>query len=491
MCVCPCRIADLITRRHERSIALVFASLFFLYIFMPLCLISYFFAKSMPVKNAILIAFSLFFYAWGAKWFVFVMILTAFLDWCHGLIISGNRGTPLAKVSLIISLVTDIGMLVCFKYLAFLTENLNFILPIDIPVPNIVLPIGISFYTFQTLTYVIDVYRGKAKPQQSFFRYLLYLSSYFQLVAGPIVRYEDVDGYLENRVCTPDGVARGFTRFATGLIKKVVIADIAFEFVTKYMDGNLSAIPTLGAWFGMIMFTIQIYFDFSGYSDMAIGLASMFGFKFPENFNYPYVSKSVSEFWRRWHISLGSFFRDYVYIPLGGNRRHLYRNLFIVWLLTGVWHGASWNFVLWGLYNGLFIILERRHPDFFKRMGGFTSHLYLLTVVNFGFMLFHFTDMSKVGAFLLALIGVGTSGFASTELWLDILNNIWWLVVAIIGCMPVMKYIDNFGLNLEYGSKFGAVTSNVVRTAYVLFAYFICTAFLVGNSLHAFLYFQF
>ena len=470
---------------------MVFATPFFLYIFMPLCIILYFCMKSLRAKNAVLLIFSLMFYAWGEPWFVLVMAATALLDWCHGKIIGVYRGTPLAKLSLIISVITDLGILVTFKYSGFIVSNLNAILPFDIPIPRLALPIGISFYTFQTLTYVVDVYRGKVKPQRSYLRYLLYLSSYFQLVAGPIVRYEYVDGYLENRESTLEGAAHGFIRFATGLAKKVIIADIALEFVTKYMDGNLATVPTLGAWFGMLMFTVEIYFDFSGYSDMAIGLAEIFGFKFPENFDHPYISKNVSEFWRRWHISLGSFFRDYVYIPLGGNRSHLYRNLVIVWFLTGFWHGASWNFVIWGLYNGLLIILEKRFPDFFKTLPTFISHIYLQLVVNFGFMIFHFTELSRFGEFTGALFGFGGREFITTELRLDIMNNILWIIAALILCMPVKRLVSNFAKNLEVSSVGGARAAWIARIIYTVGIMFVSTAFLVGSSLHAFLYFQF
>ena len=470
---------------------MVFASPFFLYIFMPLCIVLYFLCKTLKAKNIVLLVFSLIFYAWGEPWFVFVMAGTAFLDWFHSMVIENFRDTRLAKLSMIVSVITDIGILMTFKYSGFIVENINVLLPFDIPVPQVSLPIGISFYTFQTLTYVVDVYRGKVHAQKNYFRYLLYLSSFFQLVAGPIVRYEYVDGYLENRQSTFKGAALGFCRFATGLAKKTVIADVAFEFVTKYMDGNLSTVPTLGAWFGMLMFTVQIYFDFSGYSDMAIGLAQIFGFSFPENFDHPYISKSVTEFWRRWHISLGSFFRDYVYIPLGGNRTHHYRNLFIVWLLTGVWHGASWNFVLWGLYNGAFIMLEKKFPGFFKKLPAVLSHLYLIVIVNFGFMIFHYTDFSRIGNFMGALFGFGERSFITTELSLDFMNNIFWLIAVIILCAPIKAIIARFLESIENISTTCALSVGIVRIAYVTAVLFVCTAFLVGDNLNAFLYYNF
>lgn len=478
---------------------MVFSSLFFLYVFLPLNLILYFATPNMRIKNAVLLLFSLFFYAWGEPVFVFVMLGTALLDFLHARFIAAHRGTTAAKISLAVAVLTDIAILASFKYLGFFVENINRIPFVELPVPNIALPIGISFYTFQTLTYVIDVYRGHVTLQKNYFRYLLYLTSYFQLVAGPIVRYEYVEGAIDNRKTTIEGFTYGVRRFIFGLGKKVILANSLGELCTKYMDGDLTALPVLGAWFGMVMFTLQLYFDFSGYSDMAIGLGSIFGFGFPENFNYPYISKSVSEFWRRWHMTLGSFFRDYVYIPLGGNRRHVYLNLLIVWFLTGLWHGASWNFILWGLYNGAFIALEKlilpkrdkNAPVQSNPVKSALAHIYLVLCVNIGFVLFYFTDMSRIGEFMKALFGFGTRPLMSAGLRIDLVNNCFLLLLAVLLCTPVYKRIEAKLKAIEYGSVSGVVSVALIRNIFVAAVLVICTVLLVGNSFNPFLYFRF
>lgn len=478
---------------------MVFSSLFFLYVFLPLNLILYFALPWMKAKNAVLLLFSLFFYAWGEPFFVFVMLGTAFLDYAHARFIESHRGTAAAKLSMIIAVTTDIAILASFKYLSFFIDNLNLIPFVNIHNPNIALPIGISFYTFQTLTYVIDVYRGKVSVQKSYFRYLLYLTSYFQLVAGPIVRYEYVEGAIDERKTTIEGFSYGVYRFTTGLAKKVILANSLGELSARYMDGNLETLPVLGAWVGMISFTLQLYFDFSGYSDMAIGLGSIFGFSFPENFNYPYVSKTVSEFWRRWHITLGSFFRDYVYIPLGGNRKRVYFNLFVVWALTGLWHGASWNFILWGLYNGLFIALERLILPKKDKLDSLLSskgvaavfHTYLVLCVNFGFVLFYFTDMARLGEFSKVLFGFGQRALISPELTIDLTNNCILLAVAILLCTPIFGKIKSFAALLEKDSATAVYLISVVKLAFVAAVLIICTVLLVGNSFNPFLYFRF
>ena len=471
---------------------MIFASLLFLFLFLPLNIILYFTLPSIKAKNAVLITFSLIFYAWGEPVWVLLLILTAYLDHRNSLIIENNRGTPKAKAALIRSIVTDIGIFFIFKYSAFFITNVNLIPFIKLPVPNFLLPIGISFYTFQTLTYVIDVYRGTTKAQPKFSKYILYLSLYFQLVAGPIVRYTDVENEIEHRKLSISNFSHGIYRFICGLGKKVIIANAAGVFVDKYMlSQNFEGLSVLGAWFGIIMFTIQLYFDFSGYSDMAFGLGKMFGFNFPENFNYPYISKSVSEFWRRWHITLGSFFRDYVYIPLGGNRKNVFRNLIIVWFLTGFWHGANWNFIIWGLYNGLFICLEKYFKKFFNKIPNALQHVYLLIVVNIGFVFFKFSNLTGAFKYIGVMFGINSSGFTSFDTNADILNNIYWIILALVLCMPIMKIIENLYRRSNYGYTAISTATNILRILLLICIFIFSAAHLAGNSFNPFLYNQF
>lgn len=466
---------------------MIFASLLFLFIFLPLNLILYFAIPSLKVKNTVLIAFSLLFYAWGEPVWVILLILTAFLDYTNAKFIEKYRGTHKATLFLLLTIVVDIGIFTIFKYSGFLISNLNLLPFINLKVPNFTLPVGISFYTFQTLTYVIDVYRGKISAQPKFSKYLLYLSLYFQLVAGPIVRYTDVAKEIEHRNLSIPRFSEGVYRFATGLGKKVIIANAAGVFVDKYMTGSVSGLTTLGAWLGIIMYTIQLYFDFSGYSDMAIGLGKMFGFDFPENFNYPYISKSVSEFWRRWHITLGSFFRDYVYIPLGGNKHMVYRNLLIVWFLTGFWHGANWNFIIWGLYNGLFIMLERIAKPIFERIPAIFRHIYLLFVVNIGFVFFKFTNLTNATEYIKVLFGASDT-FTDLDVNMQIANNIFWIFLAIVLCTPIMKKVEALYFRANNGPAIVSITFNILRIALILVLIIFSAAHLTGNSFNPFLY---
>ncbi len=466
---------------------MIFASLLFLFIFLPLNLILYFAIPNIKAKNAVLIAFSLIFYAWGEPVWVILLILTAFLDYNNAKQIEKYRGTKRATLFLLLTIFIDIGIFAVFKYSGFFISNLNIIPFIKLPVPHFNLPIGISFYTFQTLTYVIDVYRGKINAQPKFTKYLLYLSLYFQLVAGPIVRYTDVAREIEHRNLSVPRFSTGIYRFATGLGKKVIIANAAGVFVDKYMTGTVDGLTTLGAWLGIIMYTIQLYFDFSGYSDMAIGLGKMFGFDFPENFNYPYISKSVSEFWRRWHMTLGSFFRDYVYIPLGGNKQHLFRNLIVVWFLTGFWHGANWNFIIWGLYNGLFIILERVTKPFFEKIPSFIRHIYLLLVVNIGFVFFKFASLPDAFKYIKVLFG-GADTFTDLDVNMQIANNLFWIIIAIILCTPIMKKFEDLYIRANRGPYAVSITFNFLRFILIFALILFSSAHLTGNSFNPFLY---
>ena len=323
-----------------------------MFAFLPANIICYFLSRNLKTKNIILIVFSLLFYAWGEPVCVALLIFSSFIGYIFAIAIDKSETKQQKKLYLIISLIINLGLLGIFKYAGFFVSNINYLLHVNLPVPQISLPIGISFYTFQIVSYVIDVYCNRVDSQKSFAKFLMYVSLYPQLIAGPIVRYIDIEREIDHREVSIVNISQGINRFIVGLAKKVIIANTAATLVSTFLDGKLATMGVLDAWFGLFMYTIQIYFDFSGYSDMAIGLGKIFGFTYCENFNYPYISKSATEFWRRWHMSLGSFFRDYVYIPLGGNRKRQLLNIFVVWFLTGFWHGASWNFIIWGLYFG-------------------------------------------------------------------------------------------------------------------------------------------
>ena len=376
--------------------------------------------------------------------------------------------------------------------IGFFNQNLNQIFGAELPTQIFNLPIGISFYTFQAITYVVDVYRGKAQVQRSYANLLLYVALFPQLIAGPIVRYTDIAAQLENREMTLPGFSKGITRFVTGLGKKVLLANIAGQVATSLIGGDLSKASVLGAWLGIFAYTFQIYFDFSGYSDMAIGLGHMFGFTYVENFNYPYISKSITEFWRRWHISLSTFFRDYVYIPLGGNRRHQLRNMFIVWALTGLWHGASWNFVLWGLYYFVFLAIEKLFlGQLLEKLPAVVGHAYALFIIVVGWVFFYFDDVSRLGQMLKLMFGFsGQAGVLPTDTVL-LKNHLVFFLVAIIACIPVSKLVK--ALLIRFSRK-GPVQESLAGAAGILYdvaLLFFSTAALVGASYNPFLYFRF
>jgi alginate O-acetyltransferase complex protein AlgI len=487
---------------------MVFSSLVFLYLFLPCSLILYYFFGSKfrhgvgadgttdpgaptEAQNYILIAVSLFFYAWGEPIWVSLLVLTAVVDWLAALWMERTRGTNGPKLALALSLVSNLSLLGVFKYSDFVVENVNTSFAASFNLPGYALPIGISFYVFQTLSYSIDVYRGDVRAQRRFTDFLLYVSLFPQLVAGPIVRYVHVAAEIRGRRHSWDLFSRGLHRVCVGLFKKVFIANVAGEWAERTMGGDLSTLSTGDAWMGLAMFALQIYFDFSAYSDMAIGLGMMFGFHFHENFNYPYISKSVTEFWRRWHISLSTFFRDYVYIPLGGRARWPYRNLFIVWALTGFWHGPSWNFMLWGLYFGVWIAIERLFlSSLLARLPGLFGHLYLLLIVTLGWALFYFTDLQQLQQFSMILFGMTDAPLFGEQTFTDIQAHALWLPLALIACTPVAPWMSSYVVRL-----------NVVRSliswrpvailAVDLMLLLSCTALLVGQSYNPFLYFRF
>lgn len=466
---------------------MVFSNTLFLYLFLPINLILYYAVKSRKWKNFILIIFSLAFYAWGEPVWIFLLIFSSLVDYGHGLFIEKYRGTKLAKIGLLSSICINLGLLITFKYSAFLYENLNTIFNLSLEIPKFSLPIGISFYTFQTLSYTVDVYKGEVKAQKNFSKFLMYVSLYHQLVAGPIVRYSDVEEEIESRVTTVENFSSGISRFTIGLAKKVLIANVAGQFVTQYMNSDLSSITVLEAWFGIAMFTIQIYFDFSGYSDMAIGLGKMFGFTYMENFNYPYISKSATEFWRRWHISLGSFFRDYVYIPLGGNRKNMIFNLFVVWFLTGIWHGASWNFILWGLYFGILVYLEKKILfRVLNKIPKIFSHIYLIVALLVGWTLFYFTDVNRAFEYIKILFGFTNNEFTNNELKLVFINNIYWILIAIVASTPIYSYLKQY-IGQSRIKPFGQVVEVLLNVVIMI----CCTSMLIARSYNPFLYFRF
>lgn len=472
---------------------MVFSNLFFIYLFLPLNLILYYAVPNKTWKNVVLLLFSLFFYSWGEPVWVFLLMLTAFLDYTWAKCIeyfnlTGQQRRK--KIALIASLVFDLGMLGVFKYSGFVVENINLLTGLSLPVPQIALPIGISFYTFQTISYVLDVYRGQVAAQKRYYKYLMYLSSYHQLVAGPIVRYSDVAAEIENRTVSAQDFSEGITRFCLGLTKKVVVANVAGSLAGNYLDADLASLSVAGAWFGVLLYTLQIYYDFSAYSDMAIGLGRMFGFHYHQNFNYPYIAKSVTEFWRRWHISLSSFFRDYVYIPLGGKYRHQIFNICVVWFLTGLWHGASWNFILWGVFYGVLLIVEKLGLlKVLEKIPSVFSHLYLLFLTLIGWTIFYTTDLGKLGGYFGVMFGLSGNALSDPQLSITFMNNLFWLIAAVLFCMPITQLVKRWAqAQRSEGVRAGISIVNAIMNVMLLF---VCTAMLVGDSYNPFLYFRF
>lgn len=466
---------------------MVFSNTLFIYLFLPLNLLIYFLVKDIKAKNITLLVFSLIFYSWGEPKWIILLLFTSIINYYAGIFIEKNKDTKKSKKWLIYSIIINLCSLLIFKYTAFIFENINELFNLAIKIPDIPFPLGISFYTFHVISYTVDVYKGHVKAQKSYYKFLLYISLYPQLVAGPIVRYSQVEDEMDYRESSIDNINDGINRFIVGLGKKVLIANVAGKLVEQYMNSNLYDLTVVGAWLGIVMFTIQMYFDFSGYSDMAIGLGKIFGFKYLENFNYPYISKSATEFWRRWHISLGSFFRDYVYIPLGGNKKNMVANLFIVWLLTGIWHGASWNFIVWGLYFGIIIYFEKKFIlKILNRIPKIVSHIYLLIVVVSGWTIFYFTNLTDSIKYLKIMFGLSNNSIINTETKLEIVNNIFWIILALIGTTPILPYIKR--KLLEKDREYILTILVVIINVMILI---LSTAMLIGDSYNPFLYFRF
>ena len=460
---------------------MLFSSIPFLFYFLPLVLILYFLVP-FRFKNAVLLLFSLIFYAWGEPKYVLLMIFTILLFFCCGLAIERCSQTKWKRIWLTVSIVLSVALLGIFKYADFAVGSINSLLRTSIPLLRLALPIGISFYTFQCLSYTIDVYRGSTPAQKDLISFGAYVSLFPQLIAGPIVRYVDVARELEHRTHSFEKIAYGLRRFLIGLGKKILLANNLGLLIELFRDSGEKSVVFY--WMYGIAFMLHIYFDFSGYSDMAIGLGSVFGFNFPENFNYPYLSKSVTEFWRRWHMTLGSWFRDYVYIPLGGSRVKKSRwilNILVVWMLTGLWHGAAWNFVLWGLLFAVMLLLEKQLP--FQKLPGFLRHVYVLLIVMLSFVLFNAADLRQAVSDLGGLFGVGGIPLLSLETVYYLRSYALVFAVSIVGATPIAKTV---AARLE-GTKLGAILEPLLLLALLV----VCTAYLVDGSFNPFLYFRF
>ncbi len=475
---------------------MVFSSLTFLCVFLPAVFLLYSLVPNLKIRNGLLIVASLVFYAYGEPIYVLLMIFSSVLNYiCARFVVSGKHGKN--KVALVLAVIVNLGILGVFKYTGFLVGTVNDIFSLSVPVPQIALPVGISFFTFQALSYVIDVYRGNAQVQKNYFSVLLYISFFPQLIAGPIVKYRDIDRQITERSQSVDKIARGLRRFICGLGKKVLIANTMGQTADIIFNSDMSALSLPAAWLAAIAYLFQIYYDFCGYSDMAIGLGLMFGFEFKENFMYPYGAISIQDFWRRWHISLSTWFKEYLYIPLGGNRKgkaRTYLNKMIVFFCTGLWHGASWTFVLWGIYHGLFLLLEGAVPVF-KKLPRVIAHIYTLLVVTVGFVLFR-ADTIGQG---FTVIGKMFAGFDLTDSSMSlVLTQLtpWFLVMliaAVIGCAPIRPLADKLRASL-YGEAELTTGYKVVQIVLYIGAFFLlfwCMLRLSATSYNPFIYFRF
>jgi len=488
----------------------IFADLFFVYGFLAAVAICYAVARvidkrraaastarrvSNPdrhgAENVVLVIFSLIFYAWGEPVYVFLMVFCVLVNYVFGLFLSENKSRGILAAAVAFNVLV-IGV---FKYAGFFVQCLNVglgALGVALPVPEIRLPIGISFFTFQSLSYVIDVYRDTSPVQRKPLNLLLYVSMFPQLIAGPIVRYDTIARQITSRTITVRDLSEGMFRFVVGFGKKVILADGMMEISEQFLQSDPATLSVFGAWLGILTYTLRIYLDFSAYSDMAIGMGRCFGFHFDENFNYPYTCTSITDFWRRWHISLGTFFRDYVYIPMGGNQRHQFLNIMVVWFLTGMWHGAAWNFILWGVYFGVILIIEKHTIlKVAHRIPKAVRHLYSMILVVFGWVLFYFDSFEKIGAFTGALFGGGSGGLTDLLAGNAAASNLWLLLAAVIACLPVGRYLRycyegalRGNTKIAVGMTLGKIVAGV--------ALLVCASILlVGNTSNAFLYTRF
>ena len=472
---------------------MVFSTLEFLFLYLIVAL-GFYYLFPRKWRNVWLLVISLVFYGWGEPIYLFLMIFTIIVDYICGFMVDKYRDDKKkAKTALVVSVILNLAILGFFKYYDFIVGSIiNKIPGVNIPLLGLSLPIGISFYTFQALSYVIDVYRGDASVQKKITSFGAYVTLFPQLIAGPIVRYKDVDDALNERTETVDLFASGIRTFMAGLAKKILLANVVGE-----LWSNIRAVPmgertVLAAWVGIIFYSLQLYFDFSAYSDMAIGLGKMMGFRFLENFNYPYIADSITDFWRRWHMSLSTWFRDNVYFPLGGSRCSLfktYRNLFVVWMLTGIWHGAYWNYILWGIFYGVILMMEKGFLlKWLEKIPKFFRHVYTLIIVLFGWLIFVFENTSEGWAYVKNMFGVGAAGFANSADAYLILRNLLFIAIMILACTPLPKKLFyKLYFNENKTGRIWRVLVPVGCAALLV----VCTAYMVDSSFNPFLYFRF
>lgn len=468
---------------------MLFSGIPFLYFFLPCVLILYY-AVPKCAKNAVLLAASLFFYAWGEREKTVLLILSVLCGYVLGLLIGKTRGKAVSRLFLVLSVIQNLAFLAYFKYADFFIENFNAVTGLSVPLLRVVLPIGISFYTFQILSYTVDVYRGTVRPQKNFINLAAYITMFPQLIAGPIVRYADVESALPAaaRSCSFQRASYGTRRFILGLSKKILLANRLGELCDVFRASGEQSVAFY--WLYAIAFTLHIYFDFSGYSDMAIGLGQLFGFDFPENFNHPYISRSITEFWRRWHMSLGSWFRDYVYIPLGGNRVPFLRQMFnilVVWLLTGFWHGAAWNFIVWGLYFAVLLILEKQFFLPFLKKSKVISRIYVLFFVVISFVIFNADGMPQAFSDLRAMFGGSGLRIVTGETLFYLRSYAVTILFAIFAATPAASALAG----KIRGTAAGKTALDVCETVGLPILLILCTAYLVDGSYNPFLYFRF
>lgn len=468
---------------------MVFSGITFLYYFLPCVLLLYFLAPA-KAKNTVLLMASLFFYAWGESVYILLMLFSIFIGYIAGLLLEKTIQRPIGCITPKVVLTGAVGiftlLFIIFKYTDFIIENVNAATGMAIPLRHIVLPIGISFYTFQMISYLVDVYRKEVPAQRNFISLALYISMFPQLIAGPIVRYSTVAEQIHTRKSTWEGIENGITRFVVGLSKKVLIANELGRLCELYKGTADTSV--LYTWIYAVAFMLHIYFDFSGYSDMAIGLGRILGFTFPENFNYPYISGSITEFWRRWHMSLGTWFRDYLYIPLGGNRVcsiKWYRNILLVWLFTGFWHGASWNFVVWGMFFGLLLVIEKKWLIPILRKAKVFNHIYVLILLMISFVIFNGENLGEAFLHIRNMLGFGGIPFYSKEAGYYLGSFGVLIMAAIIGSTPAIRLVCK--KIQDHYPKFSAI----LKTMGLVFLFVLATAYLIDGSFNPFLYFRF